>query len=242
MRTIGKMLLVLLIIASVGVQSSPTRNRAAQERLNHRLIEAIRAKKQSLIQSLLKGGADVNSVDDEDTPLTLAVREGDVGIAQLLIARGANVNKKNFIGQPPLVCVPSLTKKTTRLRMLRLLLNHGADPDSGSGIGMDADDSIFLTTVRVGQVEEARLMLAKGASVNFVGDLGITPLDEAVRNRDLPMIRLLQTQGAKLGYEWRGNDSRRVERLIKSEHLQFAINEEIAAWEHSQRLHNLRPH
>jgi ankyrin repeat protein len=45
----------------------------------------------------------------------------------------------------------------------------------------------------------ARLLVAKGADVNAMDNLGITVLDEATRMRNAGIIELLKQAGAKCG-------------------------------------------
>jgi ankyrin repeat protein len=54
-----------------------------------------------LEQELLRCKANVNFKDDEDgdSPLHSAAISGDLGLAELLIAHGANVSARNDIGQ-----------------------------------------------------------------------------------------------------------------------------------------------
>jgi ankyrin repeat protein len=78
-----------------------------------------------LIQLFLNQGANANAVDQRgQTPLTLAVDKGNVAIAKLLLARGANVNAgKNWFGGTPL----HSAVQNRNLEMIELLLQHGAN-------------------------------------------------------------------------------------------------------------------
>jgi len=56
------------------------------------------------VQSLIKGGADVNAADETGlTPLALAAMQGQTAIARLLIAAKANVNEASSDGTTPFV-------------------------------------------------------------------------------------------------------------------------------------------
>ena len=52
---------------------------------------------------LLDRGAKVDPIDDrENTPLSLAARNGQIETARLLLARGADRNRKDILGKTPL--------------------------------------------------------------------------------------------------------------------------------------------
>ncbi|MCX6774391.1 MAG: ankyrin repeat domain-containing protein [Candidatus Micrarchaeota archaeon] len=82
---------------------------------------------------LIKRGADVNANDDDgDTPLMLAVDEGNLGIIRMLIRSGANVNAKNNEGETALMRARDHRNKETinvitSYYMSRVLSNEEAE-------------------------------------------------------------------------------------------------------------------
>lgn len=88
------------------------------------------------VQKYLEAGGDVNQHNkNEDTLLHLASANGEVEIAKLLIARGANINAKDLQGYTPLHlvvdgdCDTSARdgKPATELPLAKLLIDSGAD-------------------------------------------------------------------------------------------------------------------
>lgn len=89
---------------------------------------AVIAKQPSVINLLLeRRGVDINATgDDGDTPLIYAVQKGDITnttIVDLLIARGADVNRRDWRSLTPLM----IATKNNSLAKMQSLLNGGAD-------------------------------------------------------------------------------------------------------------------
>jgi ankyrin repeat protein len=82
----------------------------------------------------LAAGDDPNASDRRGfTPLHLAAQEGALGVAQLLIGRGASVDQSNAFGNTPLfVAVFNCRGDET---MIGLLRRGGADPLRASTSG-----------------------------------------------------------------------------------------------------------
>ncbi|OQE13959.1 hypothetical protein PENSTE_c041G05633 [Penicillium steckii] len=83
---------------------------------------------------LLDQGAEVNEVSDSGrTPLHVAVENGDLAMAALLLESGADVNadgRRNlgpsFFHSTPLKCALKLGCNDTKLSMVKLLIEYGA--------------------------------------------------------------------------------------------------------------------
>jgi len=88
------------------------------------LIEATLNGQTDTVRSLLRSGADTNAVYRTNTALTYAARDGFLDIARLLIDAGADVNWIDGEGVTPLI----LASFKDHEAIVRLLLDHGADP------------------------------------------------------------------------------------------------------------------
>ncbi|NXC89611.1 ASB10 protein, partial [Cercotrichas coryphoeus] len=81
-------------------------------------------------QLLVEGGASINAADrDQQHPLHLACKNANAQIAELLLARGANVNVMNYGGSTALHNILQVAAYKLEHRpelVVRALLNHGA--------------------------------------------------------------------------------------------------------------------
>ncbi len=88
------------------------------------LMAAVAAKSSELVGVLLTHGANPNHVAREDTPLTIAASESELGIVTLLLNQGADPDLRRPDGWTPLM----LAAFRGDAARVRLLLEHGADP------------------------------------------------------------------------------------------------------------------
>ena len=121
----------------------------------------------------MAAGANVNAKNfrrnvSEDTPLHEAARKGHKEIAELLLAKGADVNAKNAYGETVLLGV-----------------SGEVVPSYFSG----SDD---------GRNEIVELLIANGANVNAAKDTGGTPLHFAAWSRHKEIAELLISNGANV--------------------------------------------
>jgi ankyrin repeat protein/TPR repeat protein len=145
---------------------------AAAARLRS-LFEAAREGDVPAVRKLLEAGSDPNMHDDSrsgegQTALHQAMRAKDVTVAELLIARGADVNAKAKTGYTPLHVAAGLGK----LERVRLLLSKGASVDA-----MDTHGTPLHAAVVQGQEGIVEALLAAGANPDARVPLGEeTPL------------------------------------------------------------------
>lgn len=182
-----------------------------------------------IMKFLFGKGADLNalcpSVDLMETPLALAVRQNDIESVKLLLSLGADVNRRDSTGSPPIM--PALFLPD--LAIARLMVDAGADVNtevpgdwttplmnavvSNNGpvveflvaAGADVNGknirgySPLLLAVELADRSIIGLLLDKGADINLSGYGGTTPLIEAVMlNRGLSIVELLLARGAEV--------------------------------------------
>ncbi len=135
----------------------------------HLLYFAVVRGMHDLMEKLLAGGANPNTVESGATGMSVlgeAVARGDAEAVRLLIAGGADVNGKDVQGMPPLRYARHWSKDA-----VKLLLAKGANPHEGFLLHyfVDADEKDVL-----------EVCLAHGADVNARNLAGETPLDVAI--------------------------------------------------------------
>ncbi|MDP6307261.1 MAG: ankyrin repeat domain-containing protein, partial [Verrucomicrobiota bacterium] len=126
----------------------------------------------------MAAGTDVNAKDEEGwTPLHIAAIRGNKEIAELLIAKGADVNAANNVKLTPLDLASD--------EVVGLLLKQGGKRGS------------ILGATRVGNLENVKELLDAGADVNAKSEFGSTiPLHVAAINGYKEIAELLITGGA----------------------------------------------
>jgi ankyrin repeat protein len=87
-----------------------------------------------IVDALLAAGAELNPKDAQITPLMFAANEKDVGMAEALLSRGADVNWKNYQGLTPLMAAVL----TGSPEMVQLLIAKGADVNARDDSGRTA--------------------------------------------------------------------------------------------------------
>lgn len=143
-----------------------------------------------------------------DKRLHDAVEHGDLAEAQAALAEGANVASE-YHGQTPL----ETASKRGQVRMVRLLLDHGADVNSiqvdGKTPLMLAAKSVMASHYGGSYAEVVELLLEKGSNVHVRDEDGNTALHWAVASDSeidrTAMVKLLLDKGADVnakGYVW----------------------------------------
>jgi ankyrin repeat protein len=147
------------------------------------------------------------------TPLHSAAEKGHKDVAELLIAKGADVNAEGMHGDTPL----QYAARYDRKEIIKLLLEKGStistihlaaymgdvaklETFTQEGVDINALDSFdyapLYYAVQNGQKEAAELLIAKGADVNVKNRRGQTPLDIAARRSHKDIAELLITKDA----------------------------------------------
>ena len=186
------------------------------------LVDAARVGNLEAAKQHLVAGADVDFRNQQGfTPLHVAAQKGHNKVAELLIAKGANVNTSGrLIGTTPLDSAALLGHK----EMVELLIDSGADinPQIITGEtplqraeqrghsaiaeilrkhGGKAGEVTLQLAILKGQKDVAKSLITGGADVNAKGLLGRTPLDWAIIGGKNELANLLRKHGAKTGEE-----------------------------------------
>jgi ankyrin repeat protein len=142
---------------------------------------------------LLAAKADPNIADaDGNTPLHLTT-ERDV--AELLIAKGADIGARNNAGRTPLHEAVAAGAKI----VVEALLSNNADVNA---IDQEGNTPLHLLLTRTDADRDwtksiAVVLLAKKANVNARNKAGVTALKMALEQKDAALVELLRQNGAR---------------------------------------------
>lgn len=133
------------------------------------------------------------------TPLIAASAAGALGVVQLLILAGANVDHHDKHGLTPLMHASHFGHKD----IAKTLLDAHATPDPVSGM-----PSALTLAASGGHDEVVRLLIERGAQTNHVDDKSATALIRASKAGKLSTVKLLIERGADLArVDHFGNDA-----------------------------------
>ncbi len=148
------------------------------------------------VKQHIAAGADVNE-NVLGTPLHWATVNGHKEVAELLIAKGADVNAKDAVGNTPLyntILFNAIVE--VHKEIAELLIQNGADVNAQDKNG---NTPLHLAATS-GLKEVAELLIANGADVNAKKKFGRTPLHGAATKG---IAELLIAKGADVdGWSW----------------------------------------
>ncbi|KAK6169874.1 hypothetical protein SNE40_020848 [Patella caerulea] len=151
----------------------------------------------AIVEILIKAGCDINGIDKNGvTPLMECLKHRNVGLAKLLIDKGANMNAQDNKG----VCVLEYPYDWNTFYnplasdTVQMLINRGADIHKGGGI-------VLNKAVGRGDYTTASLLIERGISVNKEDEHGDKPLGLAARNNDIKLVELLTQKGGDVNHQ-----------------------------------------
>ena len=148
------------------------------------------ARRVEVANLLIEAGADVNAGKGSMTPLSNAVKYGNIALIKLLIEKGAGIDHPVY---PPLFWA-------AKPEVAAVLIEAGADPNARNKNGQTA---IHLTTSSwAPNAATVELLIEHGADVNAKDRSGSTPLHRAIQrgisNGDLKTAKALVDAGAEI--------------------------------------------
>lgn len=115
------------------------------------------------------------------SPLILAIREGDIDVFRLLLARGANVNA---LCEGRLQSALEVASEMRADTMFNALLENGAD----SALN---DSAAVVACARVGNTAGLIALMDRGANIHIQQGVPGKALHEAAQNSQLGTVKLL---------------------------------------------------
>ena len=137
----------------------------------------------------------VNSYRGGETPLFKTIREKQMGVAERLLARGADINQLSDYSwlSGKRNCTPRIFAiQLADESMVQFLLSHGADVLRCNQDGM----SPLAVAASQNWGELVEKLVKKGADINAADKKGMTPLMQSVESRNAEMVKLLIKLGA----------------------------------------------
>lgn len=140
-----------------------------------------------LVRTLLDHGVTLDrTTATGDSALDLAVLAGRTQIADLLLARGAEL-------KPTVLLLKAATAGVTDRDIIRFLIEHGADTEQRDPNG----DTPLLIAIRNNNHRLAAHLVQQGADVNVQDAQGESALVLAGRLGEQDLLSLLRRQGAR---------------------------------------------
>jgi ankyrin repeat protein len=142
-------------------------------------------------------GSDGLAFDTDVTPLMRAAERADLDSVKRLLAEGASVNGKDWLGKTPLLhaCVHGSLNPD----VVKALLAAGADVNVRDKGGTTPLIAAVTMAQGTGQARIIRELLAAGADVNAKDASGGTALMQASANGNTEAVTLLLAKGAEVG-------------------------------------------
>ncbi len=163
----------------------------------HNLFSAIMLGDEKAVSKFLEDGADPNAaLSNSLTPLHYAARYNRMGIAKLLISKGAKVNALSKRKETPFFIVASFC--IPNVEMLKLLIENGADVNMQDEDGRTPLEQVISLCRKQYHAEVAKLLISNGAKVNVKDTSNATPLIKASRDGLDDVVGILLENGAEV--------------------------------------------
>jgi ankyrin repeat protein len=162
----------------------------ADARLGGALIKAIISRDRRTVELLLDHGADANPAEGV-LPILVAASGGDAGIAELLLARGAQANNRDPAKQTQPLTIALFN---SRYDAARLLIEQGANVNVRAPLSNVAPTTLIMSAYNDARDPAiVRLLVERGADVRGTDDYGQTALSYALkRGADSPVVAFLR--------------------------------------------------
>ncbi len=131
------------------------------------------------------------------TALFLAIEHENFPMVQMLINFGADINKPSYYGTQCYFETPIVTAaRMQRMDIVELLLENKCELE---GVGLKEGKTALQWAASYGDMTMAKLLLNRGADVNWIGPYFHTALHYATLEDHPDMVKWLLERGAEIG-------------------------------------------
>lgn len=188
-------------VSCVGAPSAASRvldrmnaNDYFEDDLQVRFVEAVARGNERRMRQLFEEGADVNVTGRQGMrPILWAfVKRSPEGL-KFLLENGAEPNIRAEIEVGKVISPIEIAAIAEDVSYLRLLLKHGADPNTGLGTG---GRSVIWEAVMNGRVDNVRQLIEAGANLSHQDTSGQTAMMTAAFIKNFELVYLFLQKGA----------------------------------------------
>jgi ankyrin repeat protein len=156
------------------------------EKLNGALLSVVKLPYPEFTKRLIKDGANVNCISATNkTPIWYAIKNNQTSQVEVLIANGADLEIEYDDTTPFMWCIWN-----SSLEIIALFKNYH--------ISQEKLNVALMETIRCNKINIGKLLIEKGADINYVDKNGCVPILYAVRNNKLDYINFLIESSADL--------------------------------------------
>jgi ankyrin repeat protein len=171
----------------------------SKNQLNKELFKAVANEKYSLIKTLIKEGADINTVDINGvSPMLIAVERKNIKMMEALVKYGADLKAGNNTNdKKQSILFNAITSRN--LELVKTLIKSGADPFEKTRFQGADNSTALMAAVFLDNVEMVKYFIELGVDINARDQYGDPAVNWATFfTYNIEIIKLLIDKGCDL--------------------------------------------
>ena len=200
------------IFVPVSTSEASARKQKYKELTGYDIIDAVRHNDIDTVQKYIIRGRDLSVITSQGfTLLMMAAIRGFYTMSNILVGNGVGINRQDYDGQTALHFALNIGygEKDIREKIIRLLLDNGADVNIRNNNGCDILMSAVINDLPADEIE---MILNNGANMMTVDRNNNIPWMQAVTSSNIAIMKVLLDHGMDIDNQ----DSRGVTALIRS--------------------------